>query len=351
MSNRTKVAEFISAEELKLRVPISPKAERVVQETRQEIENVITGKSDKKIMVIWPCSADFEDSLLEYARKLAELKAKHGDKFVFVMRFYTWKPRTIGGWKWIQQWRLEENGWDEKQTMNEGLLYSRKVAIELMEESWIGLADEMLHPQLHDHFGDVMSYLAIWARSVENQYHREVSSWSNVTIWMKNPTSWNLTVMANSVKAAQSPSPYTMWNDLYQSTWNALAHAILRWWDNWPNFNIESIREAYKIMTQQWIQNPSILIDCSHENCKVDGKKDPLRQFEIMQAVIESIKGESELKAFVKWFMVESYIYDWNQPIPKDIWDAKHWLSLTDPCIWIEATEKWLWEVHALLAA
>jgi 3-deoxy-7-phosphoheptulonate synthase len=341
---RTEVGTLIWSEELKQQAPMSQHAIQIVKSTRDEIGKALRGDSDKKIMIIWPCSADFESSLIDYAKKLKEMKEQYGDKIIFLMRFYTWKPRTIGGWKWIQQWPIEWN--IDEISMNEWLLFSRQLAIKLMEESGIALADEMLHPQLYNHFDDIFAYQAIGARSVENQYHREVSSGANIAIGLKNPTSWSLMIMANSIEAAQNPSRFTIEEKMYASTGNTLAHGILRGWDNGPNFSKESIQEAYDIMIKRNIQNHGIIIDCSHENCKIDGKKQPLRQIEIMNAVMESIKENPELKKFVKWFMVESYIYDGNQSMPKNIDDAKRWLSLTDPCIGIEWTGKLLKELH-----
>ncbi len=341
---RTEIGTLLPSEELKEQAPMSPKATQIVFSTRDEITKALRGESDKKIMIIWPCSADFESSLIDYAKKLKEMKEQYGDKIIFVMRFYTGKPRTIGGWKWIQQWPLETE--NEEISMNDWLLFSRELAIKLMEESGIALADEMLHPQLYNHFDDIFAYQAVWARSVENQYHREVSSGANIAIGLKNSTSWSLVIMWNSIKAAQTPSKYTVEEKMYSSSWNDLAHGILRGGDNGPNYSIENIQEAYDIMKKQGIQNPSIIIDCSHENCKFDGKKQPLRQIEIMNAVMESIKENSELKSFVKGFMVESYIYDGNQSMPENIDEAKRWLSLTDPCIGIEWTQKLLRELH-----
>lgn len=341
--------KLIDSENLKNKAPLSEGAIATIQATQQEIEDVLAWKSNKKIMIVWPCSADFEDSLLEYAQKLKELKEKYGDEIVFVMRFYTWKPRTVGGWKWLQQGPLEDiNNWElntkdlteeEINNFNEWLIYSRKLAIKIIEESGIGLADEMLHPQLYNHFDDIYSYLAVGARSTENQYHREVSSWATQPIWMKNSTDWNVITWVNSVESAQKWwSICTIWNNIYRWNWNEYAHLILRGGNGKPNYDLNFIQEAYKEMIKRWIENPSVIIDLNHEN----SWKKPEEQKRIMLEVLDSIKDKPELKEFVKGFMCESYIKEWRQDFPKN-WDFSkitHGLSLTDPCSSIEETAK-----------
>lgn len=356
---RERIWTLIWSEELKSQVPLPDTCKQTIENTKQEIEQVLAWTSDKKIMIIWPCSADFEDSLVEYGKKLKQMKEKYGEKIIFVMRFYTGKPRTIGGWKWIQQWPIDSSEtsthWQDI-GMNDGLLYSRKLAIKLMEETWIALADEMLHPQLYDHFDDIFAYQAIGARSTENQYHREVSSGTDIAIGLKNPTGGNLQIMVNSILAAQTKSTFTIWESIYLSTGNNLAHGILRGWDNWPNYSLKHIQEAYVLMKKWGVKNPKIIIDCSHENCKIDGKKDPLQQIQVMNSVMESIENDSELKNFVAGFMVESYIYDGQQSMPKDEKDIPQaiaegklirWKSLTDPCIWVEKTGDLLVALHS----
>lgn len=337
---------LISSQKLKRLIPLSDKASNVTQTTSSDIKNILEGKSNKKIMVIWPCSADFESSLIEFSQALKDINKQFGDKIAFVMRFYTGKPRTIGGWKWIQQWQLDAQE-NDINSINEWLIYSRKLGIKLIEESGIGLADEMLHPQLSNHFDDIYSYLAVGARSTENQYHREVASGIYMPVWFKNPTSWQLSVMANSIKAAQTASDYTIEDHIYQSTWNEYAHGILRWWDHWSNYSLKSIQDTYNIMYKLGIKNPWILIDCSHENCKINGIKDPMQQQFVMNYVMDLIQKDLKLKAFVKGFMVESYLFDGNQSIPENINNAVKWLSLTDPCIWLDGTQKLLLELYS----
>lgn len=340
---------IISAEALKEKVPITDKAQIVIDETKAEVQAVLDGRSNKKIMVVWPCSADFEDSLLEYAARLKTLKEEYGDQFVFVMRFYTWKPRTVGWWTWINSWPLWEiASWEWSDSLNKWLEYSRKLAIKLMEESWIGLADEMLHPHFYNHFDDIYSYLAVWARTTESPDHRQIASFSDIPFWMKNWTDWSVKTWVNSVEAAQMKYVLWVWNTAYQSNWNEYAHLVLRWGNWWKsNYQIEFIQEAYDDMIARWIENPAVIIDLNHEN----SWKNPLKQIEIMKEVIASLEWNEDLQRFVKWFMIESYIFDGRQDIPADgdMTKVTHWKSLTDPCLGIDWTEKLFEEALRLL--
>lgn len=338
---------LLSSRDIKDFVPLSQKASKITQESKEELKSIFSGNSKKKVVIIWPCSADFESSLLEYAKFLKEMKTLYGDKILFIMRFYTGKPRTIGGWKGIQQWPLETSKKDI--SLSEGFLFIRKLGIQLIETSEIALADELLHPQYFEHFNDVFAYFAIWARSGENQYHREVSSGADMPIGMKNPTSGNLNILGNSIKAAQTASTFVIENSIYTSTGNQLSHGILRGGDSWPNFSKLHIESLLEITKKQNIKNPWVLIDCSHENCKIDGEKDPLKQIDVVNIVMKDIRDNPELMAFVKWFMIESYIYDGNQSMPESIKDAKKWLSLTDPCIGLEATRNLLKNLYEVL--
>ena len=204
---------------------------------------------------------------------------------------------------------------------------------------WIPLADEMLHPQLIEHFSDIYSYLAVWARSTENQYHREVASGLNIPVGMKNPTSGDLGTMLNSIEAWQSPSTYTVWDSIIESTGNNMVHGILRGGNKQANYDPESINQLCELIKERKgkIQNPWIIIDVSHDNCKQpNGKKDPIKQLSIIDEIYSNISQYNDPN-IIKWFMVESYLEEGRQDYTKD---AIHWLSLTDPCIGLEKTRQ-----------
>jgi 3-deoxy-7-phosphoheptulonate synthase len=329
--------KILWAKELQTKIPLTPKSQVSIEKSRQELKDIISWKDNRKILIIWPCSADFEESLDEYAKFINELQKQVEDKIKIVMRFYTGKPRTVWGWKWLQN----SKPW-EKPNLITWIENSRKIAINLIEKYDLALADELLHPQLIEHIWDIYSYFAIWARSSENQFHREVSSWLDFPIWIKNPTSWSITIMINSILAWWNSSTYIIWNDIYETTWNSYCHAILRWWMNWPNYSLENIENSLIEMKNKNILYPWVIIDTNHDN----SAKKYERQINIMQDVIYSISNNLELKNYVKWFMVESYLFDWRQDFSESM---KKWLSLTDPCIWKEKTKELIESLYNLI--
>jgi 3-deoxy-7-phosphoheptulonate synthase len=326
-----RTGRLVSPEELSHSLPLPHSCKEIVEGGVSEISDILVGKSSKKLLVVGPCSVDFEDSVLEYADFLASLRDQVSDRICVAMRFYTAKPRTVGGWKGLQNSAPGKEG-----NLNAGLFQSRKFAIEILKRG-LPLADEMLHPQFFLHSQDLYSYLAVGARSTENQYHREVASGAGMPIGMKNPTSGDVSILANSVRAAMSPSDYAIGDEILRSSGNPLAHAVLRGGTSGPNFGPDFLLAYVKIMEP--FGNPSIVVDCNHAN----SRKDPMRQ----QAVIESVfsEGFPALRAIgkdpdsvVKGFMVESYLFDGNQnpSTPSPV----HGKSLTDACIGKEGTER-----------
>ena len=345
MSKNSKaVWEILSPERIKEEYPLSANWKICVDTSIEQTRKILKWESDKKLLIIWPCSADFEESLLKYAEFIKKMREKYKDQIEIIMRFYTWKPRTVWWWKWLSVSRP----W-ETPNISKWLCESRAIALKLLE-MWVPLADEMLHPELIKMFEDLYSYLAVWARSWENQYHREVSSWLYLPIWIKNPTSWDIDTMVNSILAWQSPSTYVLWSIIYDSIWNDMVHWILRWWringKNIPNYSKEDLKSVIKLLFKRKVQNPSIIIDTNHEN----SDKHQEKQIEIMRDVFEYLRIlESEwlnISPF-KWFMVESYIDEWRQDWPKDGDESKviKWRSLTDPCIGLSQTEDLIGEL------
>jgi 3-deoxy-7-phosphoheptulonate synthase len=350
-----------SHEKIKTHIPISTAWQEIVQNSTYRLKSIFSWKSNRKALIIWPCSADFEESLYEYAEFIASLREQYSDKIEFIMRFYTGKPRTVWGWKGLQN----SNPWEEPD-MIEGIKNSRRIAINIIEKYWLPLADEMLHSSLADYFNDIYSYLAVWARSTENQSHREVWSGLEMPVGYKNPTSWDIKTMTNSIRAAQTPSTYHILKQVYNSSGNSFAHGILRGWnipnfdmlsneekeaiqniyganEKWvfPNYSLKYIQQAFNL-TQKGVKNPWIIIDGNHDN----SWKVPEKQIEIIKSVFESIKGNKELENFVKWFMVESYLYDGRQEYDPNESLIIKWKSLTDPCIGKKWTKKLIKEIY-----
>ncbi len=330
------VGKLLSVEELKSKYNLSENAQNNLKQHKKELSNIINWVDSRKILIIWPCSADFEESLYEYAEFLSELQKKVEDKIKIVMRFYTGKPRTVWGWKGLQN----SNPWEEPNIIT-WIENSRAIAINIIEKHNLPLADELLHPQLISYVEDVFSYFAIWARSTENQYHREVVSGLTIPVWMKNPTSWDIWSMCNSIKAGQTESTFVVGNEVYETTWNNLTHWILRWGASWPNYSLWDIVESYEKTKAMKIENSSLLIDCNHDN----SWKKPEKQIQILSEVMGNIEWQTELYNFVKWFMVESYLYDWRQDVT-DFSQVKKGLSLTDPCIGKQGTIKLVEELY-----
>ena len=337
MSNCEHLGKKPNHTHIKEIAPLSPVWKEVVNGSINRMRLILTWKSNRKIWVVWPCSIDFGDSVLEYASRLSGLRDKYRDQIEIVMRFYTGKPRTVWGWKGIQN----SQPWEDP-NVGEGLINARKLAIEVIENYWLPIADEMLHPQLVKSFDDIYSYLAIGARSTENQYHREVSSSLDMPVGFKNPVAWDLEVVINSLKAWQTPSVYTIWEDIYGWKWNDLSHAILRWSTfegvRTPNFDTKSLKKIYDYMLKAGVKNPSFIIDTNHDN----SWKDPSKQLGIMKKVESNLKnldvGDCPwILQMWKWFMTESYLNGWNQKISDDI---VLWTSLTDPCSSWEDTVK-----------
>lgn len=344
------VWKVLSSNEIKQAYPMNDFWVSVVKKSKEEVKKILSWISNKKILILWPCSADFESSLSEYAEFISELRNKYSDKIEIIMRYYTWKPRTVWGWKGIsnsEPWQTPDIG--------KWLVRSREIAISLIENFWVPLADEMLHPQLTNKFDDIYSYLAIWARSTENQYHREVASWLDIPVWFKNSTSWDLDVMTNSIKAWQTPSTYVISNSIYDTLGNDFSHWILRWgrisWENYSNYDKESLKTTIELLTKKWIQNPWFIVDTNHENSNKNHKK--------QQTIMENVFNNLDILSkdwvdvsMLKGFMVESYLIEWNQWFPAD-WDESKiikWCSLTDPCISKEQTEVFVREMYNRLS-
>lgn len=328
--------------EIKAQYPLSPELEEKKVEFDAKVSDIFTGKSDKLLLVIGPCSADSEKSVLDYTSRLAKLREKVADKIMIIPRVYTNKPRTTGdGYKGMLHQPDPEKGSD----MLEGIVAIRRLHTKVIEETGFFTADEMLYCENYRYLSDLLSYVAVGARSVENQLHRLTASGIEVPVGMKNPTSGDISVMLNSITAAQHSHTfiYRGWEVVTEG--NPLAHAILRGYVNKhgqaiPNYHYEDLEHLYENYSAKGLQNLSLVVDANHSN---SGKK-PLEQVRICKEVLHSCRHNGDINRMVKGFMIESYIEDGAQKIGEGIYGK----SITDPCIGWEKTEKLVLELADL---
>ena len=328
--------------EIKAQYPLSPELEEKKVEFDAKVSDIFTGKSDKLLPVIGPCSADSEKSVLDYTSRLAKLQEKVADKIMIIPRVYTNKPRTTGdGYKGMLHQPDPEKGSD----MLEGIVAIRRLHTKVIEETGFFTADEMLYCENYRYLSDLLSYVAVGARSVENQLHRLTASGIEVPVGMKNPTSGDISVMLNSITAAQHSHTfiYRGWEVVTEG--NPLAHAILRGYVNKhgqaiPNYHYEDLEHLYENYSAKGLQNLSLVVDANHSN---SGKK-PLEQVRICKEVLHSCRHNADINRMVKGFMIESYIEDGAQKIGEGIYGK----SITDPCIGWEKTEKLVLELADL---
>lgn len=312
-----------------------------IKETRdREIRDIFTGKSDKFIVIIGPCSADREDAVLEYVSRLASVNEKTRDRLMIIPRVYTNKPRTTGeGYKGM----LHQPDPNKESDLYAGIASIRKMHIDAIKESGLTCADEMLYPENRSYLDDILSYEAIGARSVENQQHRLTASGMDIPVGMKNPTSGDFGVMINSVIAAQSSHEFIYRGYSVSTTGNDLAHVILRGGVNKhgmciPNYHYEDIERLQEIYLSKDLKNPAAIIDANHSN----SNKKFREQLRITSEVLHSRKYNPDFKKLVKGVMIESYLEEGNQKISSDMIYGK---SITDPCIGWADTEMLLYKI------
>ena len=326
-------------QEIKKQYPITPDLEAIKAERDEEIKKVFTGESDKFILVIGPCSADREDSVLDYISRLRTGQEKVKDKSLIIPRIYTGKPRTTGdGYKGM----LHQPNPDEKPDLIKGIIAIRELHMRALRETGFTCADEMLYPDNHRYLNDLIGYVAVGARSVENQEHRLTASGLNVPVGMKNPTSGDISVMMNSITAAQHAHAFIYRGWEVQSTGNPLAHAILRGYvdekgHSFPNYHYEDLLGLADAYAAKNLQNPAVIVDTNHAN---SGKK-YLEQIRIAKDVLHSCRQNADINKLVKGFMIESYIEDGAQKIGEGIYGK----SITDPCLGWEKSERLIYDI------
>lgn len=335
--------EFIkklpSPEDIREQLPLPEDLARLKKERDSQIRDVLTGKSSKFLVIIGPCSADNEDSVCDYVNRLAKVNDKVKDKLILIPRIYTNKPRTTGeGYKGI----VHQPDPEKKPDFLAGLIAMRKMHIRAISETGLTAADEMLYPENWGYVSDILSYVAIGARSVEDQQHRLTVSGFDVAAGMKNPTSGDLAVMLNSVYAAQHPHSFTYRGFEVNTTGNDLAHTVLRGatnkhGDSIPNYHYEDLNLLLQMYDKMDLVNPACVIDSNHSN---SGKKFE-QQVRIVKEVMHSRKLNADIHSLVKGVMVESYIEEGCQKVGGGVYGK----SITDPCLGWDDSERLIYEI------
>ena len=326
--------------EIKEQFPISKFVEEARAKSVSEMEKILSGESDKFILIIGPCSADSEDTVLDYIYRLRNIYEKVSDKLLIVPRIYTNKPRTTGeGYKGM----LHQPDPNSEPDLLKGILAIRRLHTRAVAETGFGCADEMLYPENARYLSDILAYVAVGARSVENQQHRLTASGLDVPVGMKNPTSGDIGVMMNSIKAAQSSHIFCYRGWEVKSSGNPYSHAILRGYvdeagKTYPNYHYEDLSRLAEKYASSGLMNPACIVDTNHSN----SGKQYLEQIRIAKEIMHSRNHSSEIKKLVKGLMIESYIEDGCQKISAEEVYGK---SITDPCLGWEKTERLIFDI------
>ncbi|MBO7217498.1 MAG: 3-deoxy-7-phosphoheptulonate synthase [Clostridia bacterium] len=326
-------------QEVKKEYALTDKMVLIKSERDSEIRKVFEGKSDKFLLIIGPCSADHSEPVLEYISRLRKIENQISDKIIIIPRIYTNKPRTTGqGYKGM----LHQPDPDAKPDMYKGIVAIRELHLAALRDYGFSCADEMLYPENYRYLSDLLSYVAVGARSVENQQHRLTASGIEVPVGMKNPTSGDLNVMMNSIVAAQSSHSflYRGWEVISEG--NPWAHAILRGYIDYTgkscsNYHYEDLLRVSELYSKSGLINPSVIVDTNHNN----SGKQYLEQIRIAKDIVHSRNQNSDIKRLVKGLMIESYIEDGAQNMGEHIFGK----SITDPCLGWEKTEKLILDI------
>ncbi|MCD8105437.1 MAG: 3-deoxy-7-phosphoheptulonate synthase [Lachnospiraceae bacterium] len=336
------VKKLLIPAEVKKQYPLPQKVVEAKQRRDTEIRDVITGKSDKFLVIIGPCSADSPEPVMEYVYRLAAVQEKVSDRLILIPRIYTNKPRTTGeGYKGM----IHQPDPEKQPDVFAGLVAVRSLHTRVIEETGLTSADEMLYPENYRYLDDLLSYVAIGARSVEDQHHRMTVSGMDVPAGMKNPTSGDLSVLLNSVVAAQAGHTFIYRGWEVNTTGNPLAHVVLRGATNKhgnaiPNYHYEDLILLHELYEKRDLANPAVVIDTNHSN----SGKQYLEQIRIVEEVLHSRSYSPQLKTLIKGFMIESYLEDGAQKIGSE--PHVYGKSITDPCLGWEKSEKLIYEIY-----
>lgn len=326
-------------QEVKREFPLTEEMEQAKKKRDEVIRSVFEGQSDKFLLIIGPCSADHREPVLEYLSRLCKIQEQVSEKIVIIPRIYTNKPRTTGkGYKGM----LHQPDPEAKPDMYKGIVSIRELHMAALRDYGFSCADEMLYPENHRYLSDLLSYVAIGARSVENQQHRLTASGIDVPVGMKNPTGGDLHVMINAITAAQSSHTfiYRGWEVISEG--NPWAHAILRGYVDYAgksvsNYHYEDLATVSELYAQSGLSNPSVIVDTNHNN---SGKK-YLEQVRIAKDIVHSRNQNADIKKLVKGLMIESYLEDGAQGLGEHVYGK----SITDPCLGWEKTEQLIFDI------
>ncbi len=328
--------------EIKAQYPLTADLALVKEKRDKLIADVFTGKSDKMVLVIGPCSADREDAVLDYCSRLARLQEEVADRLVLIPRVYTNKPRTTGeGYKGL----LHQPNPEKDSDMLEGVIAIRRLHTNVLAQTGLSTADEMLYPDNYRYLSDLLAYVAVGARSVENQEHRLTASGIAVPVGMKNPTSGDISVMLNSILAAQGSHTFIYRGWEVETTGNDMAHAILRGYVNRhgeaiPNYHYEELEHLYDSYAAKGLRNMALVVDANHSN----SAKKFWEQPRICKEILHSCRHSENIRSMVKGFMIESYLEEGSQKIGEGVYGR----SITDPCIGWAETERLVREIAEL---
>ena len=326
-------------QEVKEEFPLTERMKEVKAKRDESICSVFEGRSDKFILVIGPCSADHKEPVLEYISKLCRIEEQVSDKIIIIPRIYTNKPRTTGqGYKGM----LHQPDPEDKPDMYKGIVAIRDLHMSALRDYGFSCADEMLYPDNHRYLSDLLSYVAVGARSVENQQHRLTASGIGIPVGMKNPTSGDFSVMMNSIVAAQSSHTFIYRGWEVTSEGNPYAHAILRGYvdfagRNVSNYHYEDLLRVDEFYAKLNLQNPAVIVDTNHSN----SGKQYLEQIRIAKDIVHSRNQNADIKRMVKGLMIESYIEDGAQSTGEHVFGK----SITDPCLGWEKTEQLILDI------
>ena len=330
--------------EIREQFPLPHGLAEVKAQRDEEIRRVLTGEDDRFLVIIGPCSADHEDSVLEYVSRLVPVQEKVKDRLILIPRVYTNKPRTTGeGYKGL----LHQPDPEKKPNMYEGIIAIRRMHMRVVQETGLTTADEMLYPENLRYLSDLMSYIAVGARSVENQQHRLVASGCDVPVGMKNPTSGDLTVMLNSVVAAQGAHEFIFRGYEVHTPGNPLTHTILRGAVNkhgqyLPNYHYEDLILLHRLYEERDVKNKACIVDANHSN----SGKQYQEQIRIVKEVLHSRRHSPEIREMVKGVMIESYLVPGSQKIGEHCYGK----SITDPCLGWEESEQLIYDIADSIA-
>ncbi len=333
------INKVLTPEEVRQLIPVPEHLKVIKMKRDEEIRKVLSGEDSRFILIIGPCSAHDPDAVLTYIERLAKVQEQVKDKLILVPRVYTNKPRTTGeGYKGL----MHQPNPLETPNVTEGIKIMRKMQLKVLESTHLTAADEMLYPSNLGYVSDLLSYIAVGARSVENQKHRLTASGIDVAVGLKNPTSGDIGVMLNSVKAAQISHEIIHEGHEVKTSGNPFAHAILRgavnqYGRNIPNYHYEDLRYVSKKYEERGLQNPSVIVDCNHANSMKQYREQP----RIAHEVLRNMNYSESIRKLIKGLMIESYLVEGTQPVTGSVFGQ----SITDGCLGWDASEKLIYEI------